>query len=77
MFSDLALGWMLESIQKEDSDRLVILDIDKYIQSVINKLRKPGQNIGSGGVYDDLLRYIPVGNAIKLFYRLANIQSSA
>ncbi|KAF9763913.1 hypothetical protein IL306_002952 [Fusarium sp. DS 682] len=71
VLSDLVLKWMLESIQHEDPHSLVIPDIDERIQTVIDRIKR-GQDVGSGDVYDDLLRYIPFGHVIHTAYFLAD-----
>jgi hypothetical protein len=62
VLADLVLLWMLEAVQKEDSDRIVILDTNEKIDHIKDRLHKPyKKGLGSGDVYSSAWNYTPIG----------------
>ncbi|KAI9241682.1 MAG: hypothetical protein BYD32DRAFT_347094, partial [Podila humilis] len=63
VFSDLVLKWMLESIREHSGDEL-ISDIGTRINQLVTDMRARDVDTGSGDVYDNPLKYGPLGSVL-------------
>ncbi|KAK9482464.1 hypothetical protein V1527DRAFT_485690 [Lipomyces starkeyi] len=71
VLSDLVLKWMLESIRNEDNSGMIIKDMDDKIVSVVRRLMSVDRCVGSGDLYNQALRYVP----LTLLPRMAFFES--
>ncbi|KAF9322567.1 hypothetical protein BG006_002287 [Podila minutissima] len=69
VFADLALKWMLESIQEHSGDEL-IWNIDAKIKELVTNMESADDtHTGNGDIYSNIIHYVPLGSLWETLYK--------